>query len=258
MTTDNSNTSETSITDLARLALKTVFIPLHPAGWPFVAGFAIVSILLALLWAPLGVIGLVLTCWCVFFFRNPVRVTPVRPGLIVSPADGIVSDIAKVPLPAEIEPPADKDDALFSADEVTRISVFLNVFDVHVNRVPASGKITDVIYNPGKFLSANLDKASEENERSTVVMKLADHDNSSLVFVQIAGLVARRILNDLKKEREVKTGEVYGIIRFGSRMDIYLPPKTNPLVVVGQRMIGGETVLADMKAREKQREGEAR
>lgn len=238
-------------------AAKTLIVPVHPAGWPFIAGFAIVSILLALLSEFLGFAGLVLTLWCVYFFRDPVRVTPARAGLVVSPADGIVQAVTKAELPAEIDVTGHEDDPLFKAKTLTRISIFLNVFDVHVNRVPADGEVTQVLYHPGKFLNAALDKASLENERATVVMKLADKD-SSIAFVQIAGLVARRILCDAKKGTSYKAGERYGIIRFGSRMDIYLPPRAMPLVAVGQRMIGGETVLADLQSGEKTREGEVR
>lgn len=238
-------------------ATKTLVVPVHPAGWPFIAGFAIVSVLLALLSEFLGFAGLVLTLWCVYFFRDPVRVTPAREGLVISPADGIVQAIGKAELPAEIDSDGYEDDPLFKAKTLTRISVFLNVFDVHVNRVPADGEVTQVLYHPGKFLNAALDKASLENERATVVMKLAAKD-SSIAFVQIAGLVARRILCDAKKGTTYKAGERFGIIRFGSRMDIYLPPRSMPLVTVGQRMIGGETVLADLQSNEKAREGEVR
>ena len=238
-------------------AVKTLCVPIHPAGWPFITAFALVSVLLALLSEFLGVTGLVLTLWCVYFFRDPVRVTPSRAGLIISPADGIVQAVTKAELPAEIDSDGYEDDPLFKAKTLTRISIFLNVFDVHVNRVPADGEVTQVLYHPGKFLNAALDKASLENERATVVMKLADKD-SSIAFVQIAGLVARRILCDAKKGTNYKAGARYGIIRFGSRMDIYLPPRAMPLVAVGQRMIGGETVLADLQSNEKTREGEVR
>jgi len=231
----------------------TLVIPVHAAGWPFIIGFALVSIILALLSELLGFIGLVLTIWCIYFFRDPVRVTPQRKGLIVSPADGTVISIAKAPLPAELETD-NPDDPLFAEKSLTRISVFLNVFDVHVNRNPIAGKVTQVVYHPGKFVNASLDKASLDNERNSLVVKMDDHD-SSIAFVQIAGLVARRILCDAKVGDHLKTGEHYGIIRFGSRMDIYLPPRAVPMVAVGQRMIGAETVIADLESDEKQREG---
>ncbi len=253
----NENTKDT-MKMLLTGAIKTICPPIHAAGWPFITIFAIASLLLALLSEFLGVIGLILTLWCVYFFRDPKRVTPNKEGLIISPADGVVSAIKKVSLPAEIDPSLDKDDALFKAKTLTRVSIFLNVFNVHVNRVPASGEVTQVIYHAGKFLNATLDKASEDNERCTVVMKLDDKKNSSIAFVQIAGMIARRILCDAKIGRKYKAGERYGIIRFGSRMDIYLPPRTAPLVTVGQTMIGGETVIADISSNEKVREGEVR
>lgn len=248
--------------DLIALIRKTLFVPVHPAGYPFIGIFAVVTLLLCLISDFLGFAGLVLTLWCVYFFRNPVRVTPVREGLIVSPADGLVSLITEVPLPPELEDCRGKEDAptgdaLCDAATVTRVSIFLNVFDVHVNRIPADGEIKKVVYHPGKFLSANLDKASLENERSTVLMKLNGHA-SSVAFVQIAGLVARRIICKLTAGQAVKAGDLYGLIRFGSRVDIYLPPGVAPMVCVGQRAIGGETVIADFKSSETARMGESR
>ena len=235
---------------------KTLFIPVHPAGLPFILGFALLAIVLAMLGTVGGFIGLVLTLWCVYFFRNPVRTTPPREGLIVSPADGLVTMIVDAPLPPELDD-CKATDSLCEQGTATRVSVFLNVFDVHVNRIPAEGEIKKVVYHPGKFLSADLDKASVENERSTVLMKLKGH-SSSVVFVQIAGLVARRIICKLAAGQNVKAGELYGLIRFGSRVDIFLPKGVNPLVCVGQRMIGGETVIADFASQEAQRTGEAR
>jgi phosphatidylserine decarboxylase len=243
--------------DLLLLIRKVLFVPIHPAGYPFIGIFAGASLLLSLLWTPLGWIGLVLTLWCVYFFRNPARYPPVREGLIVSPGDGIVSLIQDVGVPPELEDCKGQGDTLCDAETVKRVSVFLNVFDVHVNRIPADGEIKKVIYHPGKFLSANLDKASLENERSTVLLRLNGH-NSSVCFVQIAGLVARRIICRLTAGQQVKAGEIYGLIRFGSRVDIYLPPGVEPLVAVGQRMIGGETVIADFNSVESQRNAESR
>lgn len=243
--------------DLLLLIRKVLFVPIHPAGYPFIGIFAGASLLLSLLWTPLGWIGLVLTLWCVYFFRNPARYTPVREGLIVSPGDGIVSLIQDVGVPPELEDCKGQGDTLCDAETVKRVSVFLNVFDVHVNRIPADGEIKKVVYHPGKFLSANLDKASLENERSTVLLRLSGH-NSSVCFVQIAGLVARRIICRLTAGQQVKAGEIYGLIRFGSRVDIYLPPGVEPLVAVGQRMIGGETVIADFNSVESQRKAETR
>lgn len=253
---------QTCMEDLIAIIRKTLFVPIHAAGWPFIGGFAVGALVLSLLSSTLGWIGLILTCWCVYFFRNPARATPERTGLIVSPADGMVQMIVQAPLPPELDDMKAKDgqptgDALLDAQELTRVSVFLNVFDVHVNRIPADGEIKKVVYHPGKFLSANLDKASLENERSTVLMKLNAHP-SSVAFVQIAGLVARRIICKLSASQQVKAGAEYGLIRFGSRVDIYLPPGVNPLVCVGQRMIGGETVIADFTSSEAARTAQAR
>ncbi len=221
--------------------IKTVMVPIHPAGWPFVTGFAVITAFLAFLSSFLGFIGIVATAWCIYFFRNPVRITPQREGLIISPADGVVQSITRV-TPAE--------ELHLGSEPRTRISIFLNVFDVHVNRVPASGKVTHSTYHPGLFLNASLDKASEHNERQMITMELeadADEQPKTMAFVQIAGLVARRIICNLSKNQGVVAGEVFGLIRFGSRADIYLPLGVEPLVLEGQRMIGGETVLADMK-----------
>jgi phosphatidylserine decarboxylase len=164
--------------------------------------------------------------------------------------------VVQAPLPPELDD-CKGSDSLVDAGTVTRVSVFLNVFDVHVNRIPADGEIKKVVYHPGKFLSANLDKASVENERSTVLLKLNGHP-SSVCFVQIAGLVARRIICKLSAGQTVKAGELYGLIRFGSRVDIFLPPGVSPLVCVGQRMIGGETIIADFKSNEMPRTAEVR
>ena len=224
--------------------IKSVLVPIHPAGWMFITIFAGVSLLLCLLWAPLGWLGLIATAWCVYFFRDPNRVTPMREGLVVSPADGIVQKISVCAPPAELE--LDKGD-------YTRISIFLNVFNVHVNRIPIEGKITKLHYHAGKFFNAALDKASEENERQSI--KITTNDDVTVGVVQIAGLVARRILCDLKDNQLVKSGERFGIIRFGSRVDVYLPSNVTPLVIEGQVAVGGETVLADMKGGEARRVG---
>ncbi|MDE3016707.1 MAG: phosphatidylserine decarboxylase [Pseudomonadota bacterium] len=224
--------------------IKAGFVPVHPAGWMFIAIFAVVAFLLKMIWSPLGWLGLIATGWCVYFFRDPNRVTPMREGLIVSPADGVVQKITKC------VPPNDLD---LGVAERTRVSIFLNVFDVHVNRIPAEGSISKLHYHAGKFLNAALNKASEENERQSV--KITTPDGMTLGIVQIAGLIARRILCDLKEGQSVKTGERFGIIRFGSRVDVYLPPDATPLVIEGQRAVGGETVIADLKNAEPQRVG---
>lgn len=238
------------MSDLIATIRKVLFVPIHPAGWPFIGIFAAVTFALSLISDDLTIVGVVLTLWCTYFFRCPVRVTPVREGLIVSPADGIVSLITEAPLPPELEDAGE-------TGTRTRVSVFLNVFDVHVNRIPADGEIKKVVYRPGKFFNASLDKASVDNERSTVLMKLNGH-NAHVTFVQIAGLVARRIICKLTAGQQVKAGDIYGLIRFGSRVDIFLPQGVSPLVSVGQRMIGGETVIADFKSNETARAGEIR
>jgi phosphatidylserine decarboxylase len=243
--------------DLLATIRKTLFVPLHPAGMPFIAIAALIALGLCAVGTVSGFVGLVLFLWCVYFFRCPVRVTPVRPGLLISPADGMVQMIVQAPLPPELDDCKGQGDALCDAETLTRVSVFLNVFDVHVNRIPAEGEIKKVVYRPGKFFNASLDKASVHNERSTVLMKLKDH-NSSVAFVQIAGLVARRIICKLTAGQSVKAGDIYGLIRFGSRVDIFLPPGVNPLVCVGQRMVGGETVIADLTSGEAARIGEVR
>ncbi len=212
--------------------------PLHTAGWPFVALFAVVSLLLTLVWEGFLVVGIILTLWCAFFFRNPSRVSPVRAGLLIAPADGRISMIQDVELPSEFE---DVDNNV----KYKRVSIFLNVFDVHVQRLPLSVKILEVVYRPGKFLNASLDKASEDNERSSVLMETEEGDK--VAFVQIAGLIARRIINTLKKEQQVTRGDLYGLIRFGSRVDVYVPASMEVLVSVGQRTVGGETVIAERK-----------
>lgn len=224
--------------------LANFLIPLHRDGWKFVAAFAIATVLLAQLWSGFWIIGTVATLWCAFFFRDPPRVTPQRSGLVVSPADGLVQQIGMAVPPPELD---------FPGESLMRVSVFLSVFDVHVNRVPADGVIDVVAYHPGRFLSAADDKASDENERQSLAMTLPD--GRRLAFVQIAGLVARRILCGLKPQQGVRAGERFGLIRFGSRMDIYLPPGASVLVAVGQRMVAGESVIADLTSAEGQRPG---
>jgi phosphatidylserine decarboxylase len=227
--------------------LSTVVKPLHREGYRFLAAFGIATLILFLLWEPLGWIGLGLTVWCYYFFRDPDRVTPDRKGLIVSPADGVVSLIGPAVPPAELG---------LGGGPRTRVSVFMNVFDCHVNRAPVAGEVTAVSYRPGKFLNASLDKASEDNERNGIALRL--EDGRSLGVVQIAGLVARRILCDVKPGDRLATGERFGMIRFGSRLDVYLPEGVAPLVAVGQGMIAGETVLADLASDEPARIGAVR
>lgn len=222
-------------------------VPIHRAGWPFIALFAAGTVVLNMYSDALGIAGVVLTLWCVYFFRDPERITPVRKGLIISPADGVVQMIDKAPPPKELDM-GDKDR--------WRICVFMNVFNVHVNRIPIGGTVTALNYRPGKFLNASLDKASELNERQSLGLTLAN--GKDIAFVQIAGLVARRILCDVTEGQEMKTGERFGMIRFGSRVDVYLPDGVKPLVAVGQTAIAGETMIADIQAKEPARAGEIR
>lgn len=230
--------------------MKGVLVPIHKEGYPFIVLFAVATLGIGMLWAPLWFVGLVLTAWCVYFFRDPDRVTPVRQGLVISPADGVVQSVGKA------EPPAELD---MSAKPVWRVCVFMNVFDVHVNRTPVDGVIRKMEYRPGKFLNASLDKASADNERQS--FRIEATNGKELAVVQIAGLVARRILGDVEPGDEVQVGQRIGMIRFGSRVDVYLPPNVVPLVCVGQRAVAGETVLADMggsKGKEPPREGAIR
>lgn len=224
-----------------------VLCPIHRAGWPFIAGFAAITVLLWWLAEPLGLVGVVLTLWCVYFFRDPDRITPNRAGLVISPADGVVQMIQPAVPPAELG---------LDQRPRTRISVFMNVFNVHVNRSPIDADVVGSAYRPGKFVNAALDKASDENERSSLHLRTADgHD---VCVVQIAGLVARRILCWTKPGQKLRAGERYGMIRFGSRVDVYLPDGVQPLVAVGQIAIAGETVLADLRSDEASRLGEMR
>lgn len=229
--------------------LKTVLVPIHPAGWPFVALFAFAAALSALAHPAFAVAGGILTAWCLYFFRDPNRVTPIGKGLVISPADGVVQSIQLAAPPPELE---------MGDAPRTRIAVFMNVFNVHVNRIPVDGVITAESYRPGKFFNASLDKASEFNERQS--LRVTTEDGADIAFVQIAGLIARRILCYIKIGDPVRTGQRFGLIRFGSRVDVYLPDGVEPLVCVGQLAIAGETVLADLSATQGtvQRIGETR
>ena len=215
---------------------------IHREGYIFILIFAVVTFIFGSMSTTLGSIsttlcwvGSIATIWCAYFFRNPERVTPDGDNYVISAADGIVQKIREVVPPAELE---------MGDQEMIRVSVFLNIFNVHVNRVPANGKILALHYHPGKFFNASLDKASIYNERQSVLMETAN--KTKLAFVQIAGLVARRIVCDLEEGNEIKAGERFGIIRFGSRVDIYLPLKTAILVSEGQTCVGGETIIADL------------
>lgn len=224
---------------------RSFLCPLHREGYVFVGIFAGVALLGHWIYEPLGLLLWGLTGWCAYFFRDPQRVTPTREGLIISPADGRILSIGPAVPPQEID---------LGTEPLTRISIFMNVFDVHVNRLPCHGKITKIHYYPGKFFNASLDKASEHNERQAFCLET--RRGSKIGFVQIAGLVARRIRCDVKVGQEGTAGDRFGMIRFGSRVDVYLPLSLSPLVIVGQKTIAGETVLADFYASEEPRQGQ--
>ena len=212
---------------------------MHPEGRKFL-GIALAAVLfsgLVLEWTALSFVLLGIAIWVAAFFRDPVRVTPIGENLIVSPADGLVSLITNVEVPRQLLGEGGLGEGL-----VTRVTVFMNVFDVHVNRAPIAGRLTRIVYVPGKFLNADLDKASEENERQYFVME--DASGVRVAFTQIAGLVARRIMKWVDVGQALKVGERFGLIRFGSRVDVFLPAGYVPAVAVGQRAIAGETVLA--------------
>lgn len=217
--------------------------PVHRDGHKFVAIGLAATLVLFWIWPALGWIAALITAWVIYFFRDPDRVTPLRDGLIIAPGDGKVSLIEKV------RPPADLG---LGDEERVRISIFLSVFDVHIQRAPLAGRIVKSLYIPGAFLNAALDKASEENERRTIVIETAA--GVKVAVVQIAGLVARRIVTFAVEGDSVGAGERYGLIRFGSRVDTYLPPGAFAAVAVGQRAIGGETVLSDLRSAEPERE----
>jgi phosphatidylserine decarboxylase len=210
--------------------------PIHPEGFIFIALFAIAAFLLHWISGTLGWIGFIATAWCAYFFRDPPRVTPLREGLVVSPADGVVCSVGFHMPPAELG---------LGADPLQRVSVFMSVFDVHVNRAPIAGRIARIAYRPGLFVNADLDKASEDNERNGLVI---DAPQGRFGVVQIAGLVARRIVCFVREGEQLAVGQRFGLIRFGSRVDVYMPTYARPMVAVGSRAIAGETVLADLAA----------
>lgn len=212
-----------------------VLVPIHPAGWPFIFIFVVASILITVFWSPFALPGTLLSLWCVYFFRNPVRTTPVTDNLIIAPADGRVLSTGIAPAPADLDLPD---------GEWRRVAIFMNVFDVHVNRAPVAGRVTATSYHAGTFLNASLDKAAEANERQNIVMETAS--GQAIGIVQIAGLVARRILLEAGVGDQLAVGQQFGIIRFGSRVDVWIPADTPVLVMEGQRTVAGETVLADM------------
>jgi phosphatidylserine decarboxylase len=222
-------------------SLRKQIVPIHPEGYVFIALFAGVSLVLSWIWSPLGWIGGFLTLWCAYFFRDPPRVTPVLDGLVVSPADGIVCSIGNFAPPPELG---------LGVDPMQRVCVFMNVFDCHVNRTPVTGRISRIAYKPGLFINADLDKASEDNERNGLVI---DSPYGRFGVVQIAGLVARRIVSFVQEGQSLGVGERFGLIRFGSRVDVYLPPGARVLVGIGSKAVAGETVLADYRETEGER-----
>ena len=215
--------------------LGHILAPPHPSGRPFILG-GLLAVLLGLLFgAWLAWIGLAFAAVCAFFFRDPERVPPGRPGAVLAPADGRVVSVAPAVPPAELG---------LGATPRWRVSTFLSVLNVHVNRTPADGTITRIAYRHGSFVNASMDKASETNERNAIALRLPD--GRELAVVQIAGLVARRIVCELREGDTVRAGQRLGIIRFGSRTDLYLPEGVQPLVAIGQTMVGGETVIAEL------------
>ncbi len=227
--------------------ILSFFVPVHRDGWKFVAIAVAAALVFLLLWAPLGWLLLIVAVYIAYFFRDPDRVTPMREGLVVSPADGLISAVERVRPPPEFG---------FGIEERQRISVFLSVFDVHINRAPVAGRISRSVYVPGAFLNAALDKASADNERRVLVVTTVA--GVEIGVAQIAGLIARRIVTIKDEGDMVATGERIGLIRFGSRVDVYLPAGAAPLVAVGQRMVAGETVLADLASPEPRRGGAIR
>ena len=217
---------------------EEVLVPIHPAGWPFIFLFVLSSTVISYFWAPFLLPGSFLCLWCIYFFRNPRRTTPITDYLVISPADGRVlsTDIASVP-----------DDLDLPDGEWRRISIFMNVFDVHVNRSPVAGKVVATAYHGGSFLNASLDKASAENERQNMIVEMASGQRVGVV--QIAGLLARRILLEAAVGDYLNVGQQYGIIRFGSRVDLWLPAGTPVQVLPGQTAVAGETILADLSSK---------
>lgn len=225
-----------------RQVIAPILVPINSAGYPFIALFVVFGLFLWWLSNLLGVIGALLTLWCVYFFRDPVRHTPQGGGLIVSPADGIVAEVAEVDVPDEIPLPYPR---------ALKVGIFMNVFDVHVNRAPCSGTVTELGYYAGSFLDASLKKASTQNERQMVVMRtdyIKEGEAQQMAFVQIAGLVARRIICHLEEGQKICAGSRFGLIRFGSRVDVYVPVGATICVAEGQRMLAGQTVLGHLES----------
>ena len=218
--------------------LKHVLAPIHPDGWRFIAIFAVVTLVFFWVTPLLGWLGVIATLWCVYFFRDPWRVSPLREGLVLAPADGMVIALDEAPPPPELG---------LGGQSMRRIAIFMSMLDVHVNRAPMAGRVAKLAYRDGKFLNASLDKASLDNERMAIRLSTAMGD---IGVVQIAGLVARRIVTQLREGQEVIAGQRIGLIRFGSRAEVYIPQSWAVLAVKGQRALGGETVLADARGSE--------
>ena len=212
-----------------------MLVPIHPAGWPFIGLFAVVTLILGLSFEPFFWIGVPATLWCIYFFRNPDRIPPFDELAVIAPADGRILDVGIAELPPELNLPE---------GDWRCISIFMNVFDVHVNRSPFTGIVSDKNYVKGKFINASLDKANKHNERLALVLDTDLSVAPKIGFVQIAGLVARRILCDVDVGDRLSSGQTYGLIRFGSRVDVWLPSTVTPQVRIGQKSIAGETVLA--------------
>jgi len=222
-------------------SIRAQLAPVHREGLPFIGAFALASLVLFRLWSPLGWLAIMATLWCGYFFRDPQRITPIRDGMIVAPADGRVSRIVNAVPPAELA---------LGERPLLRISIFMSVFDCHVNRSPSAGRIERIIHHPGAFVNADLDKASESNERNSFVIATAQ---GRIAVVQIAGLIARRIVCFVREGATLGAGERIGMIRFGSRVDVYLPDGVRALVAEGQTAIAGETIIADLRAGDPQR-----
>jgi phosphatidylserine decarboxylase len=216
-------------------SIRSQLVPINHEGYPFIATFGIASLVLMWLWSPLGWLGIIATLWCVYFFRDPPRVTPLREGLVIAPADGRVSRVVNAVPPAELA---------LGDRAVARISIFMSVFDCHVNRSPVTGRIERIAYRAGLFLNADLDKASDDNERNCFLIRTAS--GARIGVVQIAGLIARRIVPFVREGTAIGAGERIGMIRFGSRVDVYLPDGGRPLVAEGQIAVAGETIIADL------------
>jgi phosphatidylserine decarboxylase len=219
-------------------SIRGQLVPIHREGYPFIAAFALATLLLFLVWPPLGVVGLLATLWVLYFFRDPPRMTPLAENLVVAPADGSITLVTRAVPPPELD---------LGAAALPRISIFMSVFDCHVNRCPVTGRIARMVYRAGKFFNAELDKASEHNERNALLIEAA---GARVGVVQIAGLIARRIVPFVREGEAVAAGERIGMIRFGSRVDVYLPANSKLLVGQGQTAIAGETVLAELGAGE--------